>query len=103
MPINVVKPSSSRISLMIYSIEFDKSAYKYLQKLDKTTRTRIVQHLQILCEDPFHTELDIKKMLGTTGDYRLRIGNYRVVYTVEDAVLVIYIIKIGPRGDVYKI
>jgi mRNA interferase RelE/StbE len=87
---------------MIYSIEFDKSAYKYLQKLDKPTRTRIVQHLQILCEDPFHPELNIKRMQGTDGDYRLRISNYRVIYTVEDTVLKIYVIKIGPRGDVYK-
>ena len=70
---------------MIYSIEFDKSAFKYLQKLDKPTRTRIIRHLQILSEDPFHSVLDIKKMQGTNGDYRLRIGNYGVVYTVEDA------------------
>ncbi len=44
---------------MGYSIEFDKSAFKYLQKLDKSTRTRIVHSLQILSESPFNSELDI--------------------------------------------
>jgi mRNA interferase RelE/StbE len=87
---------------MTYSIEFDKSAYKYLQRLDKPTRTRIVRHLQILCEDPFDSELNIKRMKGTTSDYRLRIGDYRVIYTAEDTALKIYVIKIGSRGDVYK-
>ncbi|WP_397386551.1 type II toxin-antitoxin system RelE family toxin [Paenibacillus roseipurpureus] len=87
---------------MTYSIEFNKDALKYLQKLDKPTRTRIVQHLQILSENPYHTELDIKRMQGTTGDYRLRVGSFRVIYSVKDAVLLIYVIKIGSRGDVYK-
>ncbi|WP_281886561.1 type II toxin-antitoxin system RelE/ParE family toxin [Paenibacillus sp. YYML68] len=87
---------------MTYSIEIDKSALKYLQKLDKKMRTRIIQHLQILAEDPFHPELDIKRMQGTFQDFRLRVGSYRVVYTVEEEILVIHVIKIGSRGDVYK-
>jgi mRNA interferase RelE/StbE len=41
-------------------------------------------------------------MQGTTDEYRLRIGTYRVIYSVENNRLLIYIIKIGPRGDVYK-
>ncbi len=88
---------------MIYSIEIDKVALKYLQKLDKSTRTRITNILQVLSEDPFHPELDIKRLKGTDNDYyRLRIASYRVVYSVENEMLMIYIIKIGPRGDIYK-
>lgn len=49
---------------MNYSIEFYKSALKYLQKLDKPNRTRIVHALQILSDNPFHSELDIKRMKG---------------------------------------
>lgn len=87
---------------MNYSVEFYNDALKYLQRLDKPTRSRIVHALQILSEDPYHSELDIKRMKGTTEEYRLRVGSYRVVYTIEDGKLLIYVIKIGPRGDVYK-
>jgi mRNA interferase RelE/StbE len=87
---------------MSYSIEIDRIALKYLKKLDKPTRTRIYNHLEILSQDPYHSELDIKRMQGTTDEYRLRIGTYRIIYSVENNRLLIYIIKIGPRGDVYK-
>ena len=87
---------------MNYSIEIDKIALKYLQKLDKPTRVRITRSLQILSENPFHPELDIVKMKGFENDYRLRIGPYRVVYSLENKKLMIYVIKIGPRGDIYK-
>lgn len=87
---------------MTYSIEFYKEALKYLQKLDKPTRTRIVSHLQILSENPFHPELDIKRMRATLDEFRLRVGSYRIVYTVESSRLIIHILKIASRGDVYK-
>jgi mRNA interferase RelE/StbE len=87
---------------MTYSIEFYKEALKYLQKLDKSTRTRIVRHLEILSEDPFHPELDIKRMKGTLEDFRLRVGSYRIIYTVENDRLIIHVLKVGSRGDVYK-
>lgn len=74
---------------MTYSIEFYKDALKYLQKLDRTNRIRITQHLQILCEDPYHPELDIKRMQGTMDEYRLRVGSYRIIYSVENDKLLI--------------
>lgn len=87
---------------MNYSIEFDKNAFKYLQKLDKSTRTRIVHSLQILSENPFNSELDIKRMQGAIDEFRLRVGSYRIVYSLENDKLLIFVIKIGSRGDVYK-
>lgn len=87
---------------MTYSIEFYKDALRYLQRLDKPTRTRIVRHLEILSENPFHLELDIKRMKGTIEKFRLRVGQYRIIYTVEDHCLVIHVLKISPHGDVYK-
>ena len=87
---------------MTYLIEFYKDALKYLQKLDKPMRIRITKHIQILSSDPFHQELDIKKLKGTMDEYRLRVGSYRVVYSVENDKLLIHIIKIASRGDVYK-
>jgi hypothetical protein len=48
---------------MTYSIEIDKDAYKYLQKLEKPSQVRITNHLQLLCEDPFHPELDYRSVI----------------------------------------
>lgn len=87
---------------MSYSIEFYRKALRYIQKLDKPTRKRISKEIKLLSEDPFHPGLDIRRLQGTINEYRLRVGSYRVVYSVENEILYIYIIKIGPRGDVYK-
>ena len=87
---------------MTYSIEFYKDALKYLQRLDKPTRTRIVQHLQILSENPYHPELHIERMKGTLEYFRLPDGLYRIIYTMEHDRLIIHVLKVGSRGDVTK-
>ncbi|GGA40592.1 type II toxin-antitoxin system RelE family toxin [Paenibacillus physcomitrellae] len=87
---------------MNYEIKFYKDAIKSIQKLDKPTRNRILDHINILSENPKHPELDIKKMQGTENQYRLRVGSYRVIYSYFNDQLIIVIIKVGSRGDVYK-
>ncbi|WP_222430799.1 type II toxin-antitoxin system RelE family toxin [Cohnella terricola] len=87
---------------MIYSIEIDKDALKYLQKLERPLRIRITNALQVLLENPFNSELDIKRLKGTESEFRLRVGSHRVIYSVENQKLMIYVIKISSRGDVYK-
>lgn len=87
---------------MNYKIEFSNRAYRYYEKLDKILKQRISNHLQLLSDNPRNPELDIKKIKGYSSLYRLRIGNYRIVYAIEDEVLVIVIVKIGPRGDIYN-
>jgi mRNA interferase RelE/StbE len=86
---------------MTFKIELSNKSVKYLNKLDKPMKKRISDHLLILRENPRHPELDIKKLKGSTSLYRLRVGNYRILYTIEDNILVVFVIKIGPRGDVY--
>jgi mRNA interferase RelE/StbE len=86
---------------MNYEIKFLKDAYKYLQKQDLVTRNRILDHLKILSEDPRHPELDIKRMQGTENRFRLRVGTYRVIYSIIDNELIVIVVKIGSRGDVY--
>ncbi|TVX96333.1 type II toxin-antitoxin system RelE/ParE family toxin [Cohnella terricola] len=86
----------------MYSIEIDKDALKYLQKLERPLRIRITNALQVLLENPFNSELDIKRLKGTESEFRLRVGSHRVIYSVENQKLMIYVIKISSRGDVYK-
>jgi mRNA interferase RelE/StbE len=88
---------------MNYKIEFSNKAYKYYKKIDAATRKRINNHLLLLAENPRHSELDIKKLKGYKDTYRLRIGDLRLLYSIEDNVLIITLLKISPRGDVYNI
>ncbi len=54
-----------------------------------------------LAVDPFNTGYDIKKLSGREG-YRLRISRYRAIYSIDGDKLVILVIRVGPRGDIYK-
>ncbi|WNQ11943.1 type II toxin-antitoxin system RelE/ParE family toxin [Paenibacillus aurantius] len=87
---------------MNYEVKFYKDAIKTLQKLDRVTRNRILDPINILSENPNHPELDIKKMQGVPDQFRLRIGSYRVVFSVFNDQLIVVVIRIGSRGDVYK-
>lgn len=88
---------------MNYKIELSTDSEKYLRKQDKPTKVRILNHLHILAENPRHPELDIKKMQGKPNLYRLRVGTLRVLYTIKDDILIVFIVTtIGPRSDVYK-
>ncbi len=63
---------------------------------------RILAALTALGDDPFREDADIKKLTGPSGLYRLRVGSYRVAYRVEDGELLILVVKIGDRRDVYR-
>ena len=83
-------------------IEYSKSAAKALQKMDKALRQRIHYAIMGLTQTP--PVGDIKPMQGYTGRYRLRVGGYRVVYRFDErgTMIVLYVIDVGPRGDIYK-
>ncbi|WP_052298666.1 type II toxin-antitoxin system RelE family toxin [Syntrophobotulus glycolicus] len=81
---------------MKYRIEYEKSCVKYLKKLDKNTQIRIINAINQL---PFG---DIKRLQGSTEDYRLRVGQYRVIFSRYEEELLVKIIQISPRGQIYK-
>jgi mRNA interferase RelE/StbE len=85
---------------MMFRVELSKKAKKYLRSLDKKARAPITHHIKILSQDPRHPELDIKKFHGKFNLYRLRIGSFRVLYSIKDEVLLIVIVKVNPHGDV---
>ncbi|MDF2922948.1 MAG: addiction module toxin, RelE/StbE family [Paenibacillaceae bacterium] len=87
---------------MNYEIKFYKDALKSIRKMDSLTRNRILDHIEMLSQNPRHPELDIKKMQGIDNRFRLRVASYRVIFSVFNDQLLILVIKIGSRGDVYK-
>lgn len=86
---------------MVYTLLIHKDADKTLRKMDRPTRYRIAEKLQALGDNPDDPSLDIKALSGSDR-YRMRVGSWRVIFDRQDAVRVIAIEKIKPRGDVYK-
>jgi mRNA interferase RelE/StbE len=75
---------------MPWACKFDKKAIKDLQKIPKARTKRIIQAIEVLAKDPYKPHNQIKALSGTlAGLFRLRIGNYRVVYFLnpEDKIL----------------
>jgi mRNA interferase RelE/StbE len=85
---------------MKYEILLKKEAAKYLASLGKPTRSRILLALDSLSKIP--PQGDIAIMQGMEGFFRLRVGSYRVIFTIDEIEKTVYIQTIGPRGDVYK-
>lgn len=75
-------------------IEYKKKAIKYINSADKPTKKRLKEAIEKL---PFG---DIKRLAGFENEYRLRVGDLRVLFTVENDIITINEIK--PRGQVYK-
>jgi len=85
---------------MTYSIEIAAPAAKALEKLPKSTRLRIAGAIELLSIDPRPPGA---KMLrgGAHGRWRVRIGDYRIVYAIEDDRLLILVLRIAHRREVY--
>lgn len=82
-----------------YRIEIKRSAARELERLPLKDRRRIVSKIRGLARDP--RPYGSQKLSGDES-YRLRQGDYRIVYTVDDAGLGVAIFKIGHRRDVYR-
>lgn len=80
---------------MRYNVQYEKKSLKYLKKLDRNAQLRI---LKAINELPFG---DVKKLQGSTKNYRLRVGNFRIIFSRDEEQLIILIIEIGPRGQIY--
>ena len=82
---------------MQYEILIDKPAQKFILKQTPEQRKRILMAIRKL-----PTEGDRKILRGYPGYYRLRVGDYRIIYTVEEKVLIVRVVNAGNRGDIYK-
>jgi len=85
---------------MKYTISYKRSAYEELLQLPANIAHKIKSAIDSLSENP--RPLSCKKLKGSVNDYRIRIGNYRVVYTIIDTILIVTVIKIAHRKDVYR-
>ena len=82
-----------------YSLLFKKSVSKDLRSIPKQDVQRILKRIDMLMDDPWPSG---SEKLSTQELYRIRQGRYRILYKIQDAVLIIVVVKIGKRSDVYR-
>jgi mRNA interferase RelE/StbE len=85
-----------------YQVELTKSAKKEFDRLPTKIQDKIIEALQFLSFNPFSEFLKIKKLKGAEVLFRIRMGDYRIVYEVKKDVLVVLVIKIGHCKEVYR-
>lgn len=83
-----------------YRVEVSATAEKSLKKIPKKDLLKIVETIQILAINPFPD--GCRKLAGEEKAYRVRQGNYRIIYEVDGKKLFVLILKIGHRKDIYK-
>jgi mRNA interferase RelE/StbE len=87
----------------VYTLKFLGRALQDLKKIDLPFQKIIKEKLLILAENPGILKNNIKKLTGTKEDYyRLRVGSYRIIYEKRDKELIILIIRIGHRREIYQ-
>jgi mRNA interferase RelE/StbE len=85
---------------MQYSIDIKPSAKKSLAKIPQPHRRRIAKRIDRLAYEP--RPKDAKKLSAESTLYRIRVGDYRVIYQIDNDVLLVLVVRIGTRGDVYR-
>jgi mRNA interferase RelE/StbE len=84
----------------IYKIEWKRPAIKELQKLPRPMISKIVSAVDNLSSNPYPQ--GVRKLVNTENSYRIRIGDYRVLYNIVEKKLIIEIIRVRHRKDIYK-
>ena len=82
-----------------YKIEIKKSAVKELEAIPTKDLKRIIARIQELTDNP--RPLGCIK-LSDKERYRIRVGDYRILYSIDDVILIVFVVKIGHRKDVYR-
>jgi len=83
-----------------YKITWKKSAFQELKKIQNEYIPKIIDSVEKLSADPFPP--GVKKLSGSDKTFRIRVGNYRIIYEIEKQILTIQIIRVRHRKDAYK-
>ncbi len=85
---------------MSYEIKISKSASKQIKKLSSELQERIQDRIDNLAIEPRPD--GVKKLKGRENGYRIRVGDYRILYDIFDDVLLITVVEVGHRSNIYK-
>ena len=85
----------------MYRLKYRRQARNYIARLPMKMKSAIVEKLHVLASNPDDPTLDIDILKERKG-FRLRVGQQRILYTRQDDQLIIEVVKLRPRGDIYK-
>ena len=84
----------------MYRIELTSTAARHVRKLDRPVRTRLLDAIELLASSPRPD--GVKKLASTENAWRIHVGDYRVIYSIEDDVLVVTVVRVAHRREVYR-
>ena len=85
---------------MAYQVLVERAAEKDLRKISSEIRPRLVLALQSLAKNP--RPAGSLKLTGSASDWRIRVGDYRIIYEIADEIRIVRINRVRHRGDVYR-
>ena len=85
---------------MTYQIKVLRKASRQLKTLPKDVQSQIRSEIRTLSENP--RPHGVKKLSGAGDFYRIRVGNYRIIYEIQDKVLLVLIVGVGHRREIYR-
>lgn len=85
---------------MAYTVNLEPAAERQLRKLTPQARAQVLPVIYALANNPRPS--GVVKLEGAGGEYRVRSGDFRIVYTIEDAALIVLVVRIAHRRDVYR-
>ena len=83
-----------------YRVELNRRGLRDLERLDSQTGPRVLRAIESLASEP--RPVRSRKLVGSNDSYRLRVGNYRILYEVDDSNSVVTVFAVGHRRDVYR-
>ncbi len=85
---------------MTYEVRLAPAAVRQLRKLDPPGRRRVQAAIDLLAEDP--RPPGARQLVGGAGEWRVRTGDFRIIYDIRDGELLVLVVKVGHRRDIYE-
>jgi mRNA interferase RelE/StbE len=83
-----------------YRVEVAPHAERQLRRLPKSIQMRLTTRMKALADEP--RPPGVEKLAGEENLYRIRVGDYRIIYAIEDEVLLVLVVTVGHRREVYR-
>jgi mRNA interferase RelE/StbE len=84
----------------MYQVKIAEDAAKFIRKQDKHIQRQILNNIMTLAGNPYPPSC--KKLQGFENLYRIASGNYRIAYTVREKILVVFVVRVAHRKDIYR-
>ena len=84
----------------MYQVKVAEDAAKFIRKQDKHIQSQIINNIRSLAENPHPP--GSKKLHGFEDLFRIASGNYRIVYTIKEKILVVFVVRVAHRKDIYR-